>query len=234
MYHIAVVDDDAEQCAGLQHRIQDLIEPGMECCISLHSSLAELDEQNVDIVFADICLDGGENAIEEVMQLFSERPEVQVIYVTGHTEYCSAVYETRHIGFLVKPVSTVDLANALRRAFNRLRDLREQPFAVHFGTTSYVVRPEQILYVESKLRVAIFHCANQREIRTYMKLSQVESRLPDHFCRCHSSYIVNFDFVDAITRNNFILADGTRVPISNRRWAETNDAFWRHAHGTED
>lgn len=217
MYRIAIVDDDAGQCAGLHDMLRELIPAELDCGIDMYASLGELDGQQVDIVFADICLADGENAIEEVMQLFSDRPAVQVIYVTGHVEYCSAVYDTRHIGFLVKPVRRQELADAFHRALNRLCDLREQPFAVRFNNTSYVVRPAQVMYVESKLRVAVFHCENNGTVRTYMKLSDVAERLPSRFHRCHSSYLVNFDFVNAITKNDFVLTDGTHVPISHLR-----------------
>ncbi|MEF2736088.1 MAG: hypothetical protein U0N15_02535 [Bifidobacterium choerinum] len=69
--------------------------------------------------------------------------------MTGHVEYCSAVYDTRHIGFLVKPVRRQELSDAFHRALGRLRDLREQPFAVRFNNTSYIVRPAQVMYVRA-------------------------------------------------------------------------------------
>ena len=234
MYRIAIVDDDAEQCAGLHDTLMELIPSELECRIDMYASLSELDGQQVDIVFADICLGDGENGIEEVMQMFADRPCVQVIYVTGHVEYCSAVYDTRHIGFLVKPVRRQELADAFYRALGRLRDLREQPFAVRFNNTSYVVRPAQVMYVESTLRVAVFHGENNSAVRTYMKLSDVAERLPSRFHRCHSSYLVNFDFVDAITKSDFVLTDGTHVPISHRRWPGSNDAFERYMDNPDE
>lgn len=77
MYRIAIVDDDAGQCAGLHDMLRDLIPTEFDCSIDMYASLGELDGQQVDIVFADICLADGENGIEAVLQMFADRPSVR-------------------------------------------------------------------------------------------------------------------------------------------------------------
>lgn len=67
----------------------------------------------------DICL-GEESGIELVKRLAPETAGVQVIYVTGYVEYCTKVYETEHISFLLKPVDRVELLQAVTRAKERL------------------------------------------------------------------------------------------------------------------
>ncbi|RYQ26617.1 DNA-binding response regulator [Bifidobacterium pseudolongum subsp. globosum] len=234
MYRIAIVDDDGVQRRALRDMLEELVPDGVECSIGLYGDLDELEGGPVDIAFVDILLRDGANGIEEVLEHFSDTPKVQVIYVTGYVEYCSAVYDTSHIGFLVKPVKRQELSDAFHRALERLHAVREQPFAVRFKTTTYAMHPSQVMYVESKLRLAYFHCINAYTVRTYMKLSDIVDRLPARFHHCHSSYLVNLDFVKAITKTDFILSDDTHVPISHRRWSEANDAFWRHLESNAD
>ena len=45
--------------------------------------------------------------------LFPTGSKTQVIYATGYIEYCTPVYETQHVYFLVKPVRQSTLDDAL-------------------------------------------------------------------------------------------------------------------------
>ena len=77
-----------------------------------------------------------ENGIEAVARLFGTRPQdeqndqdnqddqdalelpTQVVYVTGHAEYCTKVYDTDHVSFLLKPVGRTELRAALKKAID--------------------------------------------------------------------------------------------------------------------
>lgn len=68
----------------------------------------------VDILITDINLGtDAADGISTVRDLFPAGSKTQVIYATGYIEYCTPVYETQHVYFLVKPVRQSALDDAL-------------------------------------------------------------------------------------------------------------------------
>ena len=85
---------------------------------SLTARLAE--EPAIDVLVMDIELGSEDaNGIDLVKRYFPAGCGTQVIYVTGFVEYCTSVYRTEHLYFLVKPFAQDDLDDALSRAFER-------------------------------------------------------------------------------------------------------------------
>ena len=46
------------------------------------------------------------------------------------------------------------------------------------------------------------------------------------FIRCHQSYWVNYEHITAMERNEFVLSDGTRIPISRTFCDSAKAAFF--------
>lgn len=47
-----------------------------------------------------------------------------------------------------------------------------------------------------------------------MRLDQIEKMLiQDNFLRCHRSYIINLDYISDINNKDFVLNDGTLIPL---------------------
>ena len=90
-------------------------------------------------------------------------------------------------------------------------------------------RREDILYFERKGRETGIHtCWGVYAV--WDKLQTLMERLPIlDFVRCHNSYIVNLLSVREMRDNEFIMTEGSSVPIS-RRYAKTvKEAFVRWA-----
>ncbi|MBE6036670.1 MAG: LytTR family transcriptional regulator [Clostridiales bacterium] len=61
----------------------------------------------------------------------------------------------------------------------------------------------------------------------YGKLDEVEAALPEYFCRCHHSTVVNLRRVVRLEGNRFHLETGEVVAISQRRGAQVRRAYLR-------
>ena len=74
---------------------------------------------------------------------------------------------------------------------------------------------EQIYYFESREK-KIFIRLRGEEIGFSGTLDNLEEALPDHFQRCHRSFIVNMEKVDRVrfAENLILLWDGLSVPLS--------------------
>ena len=185
-----------------------------------------------------------ENGIEAVARLFGTHPQdshdqddqesqdafelpTQVVYVTSHAEYCTKVYDTDHVSFLIKPVGRNDLRGALQKAVDRCETYRSNPIRVHMGKTEYVVWPQHIQYMERTARTLLIHYDDGRVLRSYLKLRSLEPMMPNYLIRCHASYMVNLYSVAAFTGTDFVMFNGIRIPISQRRRHKTELAFKR-------
>ncbi|OZG61968.1 DNA-binding response regulator [Bifidobacterium lemurum] len=162
--------------------------------------------------------------IDAVRRLFPPSCGTQVIYVTGHIEYCTRVYNTDHVSFLLKPVRESDLRDALARAAVRLREESERPIGVRVGNAEYSVTPRDIIYAESRGRISRIH-TERGVIESYLKLDELSARLPSRFVRCHKSYLVNLAYVWRFQSAQMELSNGVTVPVSQRRAAQAREAF---------
>lgn len=73
----------------------------------------------------------------------------------------------------------------------------------------------KIYHVEVKAKKLYIRLKNE-EYSKYGSLDGIEKELPEHFLRCHRSYIVNENYISQIklTENVIVLQDGMRIPIS--------------------
>ena len=122
MYQVVIVEDDAAQAEIIRSMIECSPRGGelaIEHVVDAESLTARLaEEPAIDVLVMDIELGSEDaNGIDLVKRYFPAGCGTQVIYVTGFVEYCTSVYRTEHLYFLVKPFAQDDLDDALSRAF---------------------------------------------------------------------------------------------------------------------
>lgn len=223
MWNVLICDDQREQCGHLKELLGEDPELRVSCC----TSTRELEEicatRRPDILLMDICL-GEESGFELVKRLAPETAGVQVIYVTGYVEYCTKVYETEHISFLLKPVDRAELLQAVTRAKERLTRRRTEGLTLQTKSAVYFLPFAGIRYLESQGRQV--RCVTDHgTCESYARLSELEGQLNDRFFQCHKSFVVNMDRVTAFASTCFTLSTGERIPVSTRRRAEARLRF---------
>lgn len=229
---VLVVDDDISQAQALerllgQYPTRKAFE--VEICTSLEAVDERLRHGLVpDIVFMDVVFDGSDgssaNGITAVQKLLKQCLGVQVIYVTGHVEYCTRVYRTSHVYFLTKPLQTEDFDDALGKTLENLERRIARPFGVKVGGRIMRVLPADIEFVESDRRKVRIHLAGQ-VIEAYESLGVIARKLPDSFVQCHKSFLVNMDKIAEMRSDQIDLLSGATVPISQKRSRITREAF---------
>lgn len=107
-YTVCIVEDNAECAAALIDRVaaspfsEGLVIHEMASRAELESFVSE--GRAIDILITDINLGtDAADGISMVRDLFPAGSKTQVIYATGYIEYCTPVYETQHVYFLVNP-----------------------------------------------------------------------------------------------------------------------------------
>lgn len=179
-----------------------------------------------DVLLTEVEL-RGRSSIDIIKRCMKESSPLQVVYLTSKMEYCTEVYETRHIGFLLKPVAVELLRRTVDRAIASLERQKSQGIVIHRGSSIYVVEASSLLYVESEGRMARFF-TDQEVLETYEKMSNLLLRMDGRFLQCHKSYLVNMDRVRQFMGDHFLMENGAVVPISQSHRKAARQEFLRY------
>ena len=234
MRRILLCDDDPVQAKQLSELVVRLMGPdtSVAFCDSEEKLVKSLEGASVpSVVLMDIELGAGVCGIDVVKRLFPAGSGVQVIYITGYIEYCTKVYETEHISFLVKPVLEQELKAALDRALNRTAENIREGIMIRSRSELLFLPFSELRFLESAGRKMRFFCGNQI-YESYARLKNVVQTLDSRFYQCHKSFVVNLDWVDSCNGKDYALTTGERVPISSRYRAAAKSAFLRHLSHT--
>ena len=125
----------------------------------------------------------------------------------------------------LKPLREEKLERLLRRLLERETQL---PVALPVGRGAVYLSRREILYAESMAYKLKIHRAGAEPLEVRWKLDELEALLRDpRFLRCHQSYLVNLDHV-ARAERDFLLQDGTWIPIRVRSRRQILDAYHRY------
>lgn len=190
---------------------------------SLIDYVCEVAKGNVDIVMLDINIDG-ENGIEIAELLKQRYPHLKIIFITGHIEYATDIFEADPCFFIVKPLEESRVLQAIDKAICLIQDDRQRCISIVTRGEIRNIQLPKIRYIENRSRTLIIKEQNLN-FEVHMKIGELEEQLPENFFRCHQSYIVNFDHVRELTLSGVLLYSGEFVPISRSKYAATKTAF---------
>lgn len=180
------------------------------------------EDKNFDILMLDIQMKDM-NGIELAKKIRKDNDMLQIIFITGFSDYISEGYEVSALHYLMKPVSEQKLMEVLDRAVTHLRKSK-RTVLFHMGSGNVRIPADDIYYAEAFSHYVTLY-TNDGQENFNMSLSNMEKLLGDGFFRCHRSYIVNMKHVRRITRNAMILDIGKEIPLSRALYDDANQAF---------
>lgn len=229
MKRFIVCDDDPQFVEYIAQTLHELYD---RCTVehmygpdALEASL-RMDAGSADVLLADIQL-RSRSAIQIIQKHLKPSTSMQVIYISGYINYCTAVYDTPHSSFLVKPVSREELKKAVDRAFASLELSRATRIPIKISNATSMVSQDELIYAESSGR-RIRIVTAQEELETYSKLSSLAQLLDGRFLICHKSFLVNMDYVKLFSGTSFLMNDGTEIPISQTKRKSVRQSFFHY------
>lgn len=169
------------------------------------------DDREYDILLLDVemkIISG----IDLAKKIRAQDNAVQIIFITGYSEYMSEGYDVAALHYLMKPVSHEKLFSVLDRAVASLKVSEKRIRIVHDRRTDFVPI-SQVTYIEAQKQYVLIRTGAET-YRMKCTLADMEAQLDDYFFRCQRSFIVNLRYVARISRDCVLLKDGTEVPIS--------------------
>lgn len=236
-YKAILIEDDPSTRLVIEKSLKEIQAPVelIGTYSELEEAMVPLSSQGIDLVFLDIELGGGVSGFD-LFKTFP-RPYFEVIFVTGHQKHALKAIQYACLDFLVKPITTSTLSQALRRLYERkqpfiyqeritllLQNIAADPNQLH-----KIALPSREGYIMQHLATITHFKSDGNYAHMYTLehpkatfigygLVQLESLLPDTFFRIHRTSMVNLNHVREIRKSSFhlILDGGHLLDISQR------------------
>lgn len=226
-YKIAICDDsdiDRQYLSGLVsawaaasgHTIHTELFVSAESFLFQYSEQRDYDILLLDIEMAD--MDG----VTMAKKLRQDNDTVQIIFVTGYSDYISEGYEVAALHYLMKPVKSEKLFSVLDRAAEKLSK-NEKVLFLETNKETVRIPVYQIRYAEVFGNYVSIH--TQEAYTVKMTLRELEQELDERFYRVSRSALVNLNCITRVTKKEIILHDGTAIALPRGAYEQVNRAI---------
>lgn len=226
-YKIAVCDDSAADrqyilnmterwAASAGHVVQIDTFPSAENFLFHYA-----EESDYDILLLDIEM-GEMDGVTMAKQLRKDNDTVQIIFITGYSDYIAEGYEVAALHYLMKPVSEEKLCSVLDRAAERLSKNEK---ILNLENSGEMVRIPiyQIRYAEVSGNYVTIHALSEVTIK--MTLGELEKQLDERFYRAGRSVIINLTQISRVTKTEVRLSDKTVLALPRGAYDGINRAI---------
>lgn len=233
----AIIVDDEKHCREvLEHLLlkhcRDITL--LASCADGNEALKVLEVRSPDILFLDIEMPGMNG-----FELLEKFPDAgfEIIFTTAYNEYAIKAIKHSALDYLLKPIDKEELKIAVQRAIeqksvkpaDRINDLLDKlnvkrpskRFAASTMEGLIMVNADDILYCESDSAYCKLVFTDGKSLLLSKTLKDVEESLhQDEFCRIHSSYLVNLNYVKKYIKGEggeVVMNNGVNLPVSRTR-----------------
>lgn len=189
-----------------------------------------------ELVFLDIDLPDG-NGFDILKQI--DHKKFRVIFITAYQEYAIQAIKFSAMDYILKPVSPVELENAVKNILEEeVDDIYEEKIKAFFQNfnTNTTTNKKIVLKTSEKIHVVgvskIIRCQADNAYTTVFMddgksilvskgIKKYDEMLSNSgFMRVHQSHLVNLNFISYYDRQDgghLVMSDSTSIPVSSQR-----------------
>ena len=229
-YRVAIVDDsikDAEFVQGIlnswadqrQVNIQAEVFPSAEAFLFRYA-----EDKEWDILLLDIEM-GAMDGVTMAKRVRQDNEAVQIVFITGYSDYIAEGYEVAALHYLMKPVNKDKLFAVLDRA---LEKRKQEERCLNLEAYGEMVRIPfyEIRYLDVHQNYVTVHAKVDYTVKR--TLGDFEKELDDRFCRVGRGVILNLKYIQRVTKTEVRLSDGTVLPLPRGAYEPLNRAIIQH------
>ena len=223
---IGICDDDPQDSLILCKVLSELRPRDEVDCYTDGSSLLEAIRGGTQYgcLFLDILMPGT-NGLELIprIELAAGGP-VQFVFVTSSRDYAVEAFAYHAVHYLVKPILSADVAEALRRIESRPD--RRQGIFVKAGSASRFLYLEEIAFCESNnhsLQMTLNSGETVYAGRTTM--DSLLRQLGEDFVKLSRGLIVNMNYIETMDARFCVLRDGRTILLSRGNLKQIHEAY---------
>ena len=227
LYRVAICDDnqrDAEYVLSLltNWAKKNQIAIGTEFFPSAESFLFHYaEDKTYDILLLDIEM-GKMDGVTMAREIRRDNQTVQIVFITGYSDYISEGYEVAALHYLMKPVKEEKLCSVLDRAAEKLSK-NEKVLNFVIGGEMVRVPIYQIRYADVFGNYVAIHALS--DVTVKMTLGELEKQLDERFYRVGRSTIIHLTQISRVTKTEIKLSDGTAIPLPRGAYDGINRAI---------
>lgn len=190
-------------------------------------ALGYLSGNQADVIFLDI--DMPEINGFKVAKVLCERyKNIKIVFVSAYDNFVYNSFEFYPFAFLRK----THVSDELPRVLERIIEIKENKDNKLMLNTSLGIKSvdiSSILFAESVKNYYKLHLLNGEELVCRGTLSDLEKILKKNdFFRIHSAFLINFERIERLIENNFIIISETKLPIAQRRMRDFKKAYMEY------
>ena len=229
-YRIAIVDDsmtDAEFVQGIlkswadqrQANIQAEMFPSAERFLFRYA-----EDKDWDILLLDIEM-GAMDGVTMAKHVRQDNEAVQIVFITGYSDYIAEGYEVAALHYLMKPVNREKLLTVMDRAMEKRK---QEERCLNLEAYGEMVRIPfyEIRYLDVHQNYVTVHAKVDYTVKR--TLGDFEKELDDRFCRVGRAMILNLKYIQRVTKTEVRLSDGTVLPLPRGAYEPLNRAIIQH------
>jgi len=228
-----IIDDEPDSVKLLQLQLKQYC-PNVEVVGSYTSTVKALDGIETlmpDLLFLDIEMPvmNGFEMLDKVLHM-----NFSLVFVTAYNQFALKAFRFNALDFLVKPIDTNELIEAVAKAEHRRKptsaqltmlqkQLRGAPvtkIAIPGQNGVSFIDLNEIIYSEASNNYSKLVLGDSRHFLISKTLKDVQEVLEEeHFLRVHRQYIVNLNHVKQFNRNEGILTmtNGEHIPVARNQ-----------------
>lgn len=168
-------------------------------------AIAIVREKCPDVAFLDIELPDMKG-IELAGKLREIKPDIAIVFITGHHEYSLDAFKLYAFDYILKPIDGERVKSTYQR-INQMMQMSKNGntssyaqtprISINIGDERIFVKLDEIFYIEKTGRHTLICCANGK-FKTRETLQELEQNLGLKFFRSHKSFIINTDQIERI------------------------------------
>ncbi len=229
-YRIAICDDsrtDAVFVEDMLHNwaaerqitVQTEVFPSAESFLFRYA-----EDKAFDILLLDIEM-GTMDGVTMAKQVRRDNETVQIVFITGYSEYIAEGYEVAALHYLMKPVNQEKLFSVLDRAIEKHK---QNERCLNLKLSGEMIRLPfyEIRYLDVHQNYVTVH--GKEDYTVKRSLGEFENELDERFCRVGRAMILNLKYVQRVTKNEVYLSDGTVLPLPRGAYEPLNRAIIAH------
>ena len=225
-YRIAICDDrqeDREYVRQLTARWAqqrgNQVEMTEFC--SAEQFLFSCPQPDFDLLLLDIEM-GEMDGVSLAKQVRRTNELMQIVFITGYSDYITEGYEVAALHYLMKPVKEEKLFAVLDRVMERLH---KNTKVLTLETSEEMVRVPlyQVSALEVQRNYVTVHAIQDYTVKK--SLSELMEQLDERFFRVGRSAVVNLNDISRVTRSDIYLTDGRSIPLPRGAYDKLNRAI---------
>ena len=227
MLRIAICDDEEpirEYMSGIVHEwtMSRGLDHETRIFPSAESFLFEYEgNPTYDILLLDIEM-SGMDGVTMARRIRERNDLIQIIFVTGYTEYIAEGYEVDALNYLVKPVSKDKMYSVLDKAYSKTRKNEK---VLDLRTDGDIVRIPVSRVISASVYGNYVTIHADEDVKVKMTLGAFSDLLDDRFLRVGRSDIVNITKIRRVTKKEILMEDGSVIPLPRGAYETVNRAI---------